>query len=331
MSSEFIEGIMRSLRIRAKIPGGGTGKNSGYVLGRTASGEGPPHLIPIKDLLRHATSGGASVQALLDGITSTRGSLIERGSAGWVGLPPSAANKILADNGAGADPSWKTISALLDAVFSNAQGSILYRDSALWAALAPGTAGQVLNTGGAAANPSWSSVGAIAAPPVFTFDPQGATSNGQATSARGNILTCHSSISVMAVGALMVGISTGTYKIGIAPYNTGTNQITSAPTYTNTFTSAGLSPEAMAFKFASPFAMTAGNTYAVFIVRTDATSTTVLTTISNVTTTAFYSPGLYALGTGVKIRLASLAPLTSDTWTQAENGQHNITLSYALA
>lgn len=53
--------INRVIRgIRDKIPGGGSTQNSGYVIGRTATGEGPPHLIAIADLLRNTGNGSSS-------------------------------------------------------------------------------------------------------------------------------------------------------------------------------------------------------------------------------------------------------------------------------
>jgi hypothetical protein len=73
------------------------------------------------------------------------------------------ANRVLADNGSGADPSFKTLTALLDAVFGSAQGDVLYRGASLWAALAPGTSGNFLQTQGASANPQWAAVTGLSA------------------------------------------------------------------------------------------------------------------------------------------------------------------------
>lgn len=68
---------------------------------------------------------------------------------------PSSAGQVFGDNGASSDPSFQSLSGLLDTDFGSAQGDILYRDSSTWHVLAPGTAGQCLITGGASANPSW--------------------------------------------------------------------------------------------------------------------------------------------------------------------------------
>jgi hypothetical protein len=52
----------------------------------------------------------AEVQAILDEITTTRGSILYRGAAGWAGLPPGTAGNFLKTNGAGADPAWAAAS-----------------------------------------------------------------------------------------------------------------------------------------------------------------------------------------------------------------------------
>lgn len=48
----------------------------------------------------------ADVQKILDELTTTRGSVLYRGAAGWQALAPDTAGKVLQTNGAGADPSW---------------------------------------------------------------------------------------------------------------------------------------------------------------------------------------------------------------------------------
>lgn len=48
----------------------------------------------------------ASVQAILDQISTTRGVILYRGAGGWAALAPGAAGTKLTSGGAGADPSW---------------------------------------------------------------------------------------------------------------------------------------------------------------------------------------------------------------------------------
>jgi hypothetical protein len=52
----------------------------------------------------------ASGTAILDGIGSTRGSVLYRGAASWSALTPGTSGQLLSTGGAGADPSWITAS-----------------------------------------------------------------------------------------------------------------------------------------------------------------------------------------------------------------------------
>lgn len=52
----------------------------------------------------------AQVQEILDQITTTRGSILYRGSTAWAALAPGTAGQYLQTAGAGADPLWATVS-----------------------------------------------------------------------------------------------------------------------------------------------------------------------------------------------------------------------------
>lgn len=52
-----------------------------------------------------------SMDSVLDGITSTRGSILFRGASVWSGLSPGTADRVLTSTGAGADPRWAAASA----------------------------------------------------------------------------------------------------------------------------------------------------------------------------------------------------------------------------
>jgi uncharacterized protein (UPF0333 family) len=97
---------------------------------------------------------GANASAILDLISSTRGTVLYRGATGWAARVPGSANDILRTSGTGTDPTWAALSTLLDQ-YSTSQGAILYRNATSWVALAPGTSGQYLKTLGAGANPAW--------------------------------------------------------------------------------------------------------------------------------------------------------------------------------
>lgn len=124
--------------------------------------------------------GGATLTSLIDtAFGSTRGSVLYRGASGWAELSPGTNGQVLTSGGAGADPSYTTVSAtpggstgniqynnagafggatlssLIDTAFGATQGTILYRGASAWVELAPGTSGQYLQTLGASANPQW--------------------------------------------------------------------------------------------------------------------------------------------------------------------------------
>jgi hypothetical protein len=48
----------------------------------------------------------AALSSVLDGISSTRGTILYRGASGWTALAPGTAGNVLQTGGAGADPSW---------------------------------------------------------------------------------------------------------------------------------------------------------------------------------------------------------------------------------
>jgi hypothetical protein len=92
-----------------------------------------------------------------------QGDIIYRDNTHWTRLPAATNNFILATHGANANPSWTSLSAIIDAVFGisgGVQGSVLYRDATSWTALGPSTNGYILTTHGAGANPDWSSISA---------------------------------------------------------------------------------------------------------------------------------------------------------------------------
>lgn len=148
----------RTIRgIRESIP-------QGYLLGRMEKGEGPVHLVSMRDLQTIGASLGpvpvtytfgdtAEVDLTLTGNAVTADL---RNNSVVVGRMHFTTNhridgRSTASAGAGEE---LTIDTILDWIGA-AQGSILFRDSATWNVLAPGTDTYVLTTHGAAANPTW--------------------------------------------------------------------------------------------------------------------------------------------------------------------------------
>lgn len=58
--------------------------------------------------LSDAPTIAAEVQAILDEISTTQGSILFRGAADWEALAPGTSGQFLKTNGAGADPEWAT-------------------------------------------------------------------------------------------------------------------------------------------------------------------------------------------------------------------------------
>jgi hypothetical protein len=67
------------------------------------------------------TTALAGARALLDGISTTRGTILYRGSDGWSALTAGAADTVLKSQGAGADPQWAATSSATAA--TNAQAA----------------------------------------------------------------------------------------------------------------------------------------------------------------------------------------------------------------
>lgn len=74
---------------------------------------------------------------VLDLLGSTRGSVLYRGSGGWIALTPGTSGQHLITGGAGADPSWATASG--SGLPAGSSGDIQINTSGAFAALTPGT------------------------------------------------------------------------------------------------------------------------------------------------------------------------------------------------
>lgn len=90
------------------------------------------------------------------GTLTQHGVLLGQNTSAVTATAVGATGSVLAGN-TGADPTFQTISAILDNLGAT-QGNVLYRGSSGWVVLAPGTNGQVLSSGGPAANPSWATL-----------------------------------------------------------------------------------------------------------------------------------------------------------------------------
>lgn len=176
--------------------------------------------------------------------------------SGTISLATVANLRLLANiSGITAAPSPNTMSAILDAVFSNVQGTVLYRGASVWAALGPGTSGQFLQTKGAAANPVWAAASSGAAVQAQPANPTGTTSTG------GVMMGLAGAITPTLTGRVLIiisgNITNGTASDGgsvTIRYGTGTAPSNAAAL---TGTAVGTSPQAVAGTVIAPFSVQA--------------------------------------------------------------------------
>ena len=102
-----------------------------------------------------ATPQDITASQVLNMIGSTHGQILFRGASAWAALNPASPNNVFITRGANSDPTYTTMTALLDATMGSDQGSILIRNATQWTQLPAGTYKQVLVTNGAGADPQW--------------------------------------------------------------------------------------------------------------------------------------------------------------------------------
>ena len=117
---------------------------SGQFLKTNGSGADPAWAVGGSGVT--SLTAGAGIDTQPDTIVAT----------GIIALAPVADRTLMANtSGAAAPPVAMTLTALFDAVVSNARGTVFTRTIAGWAGLAPGTNGYFLRTNGSGADVSW--------------------------------------------------------------------------------------------------------------------------------------------------------------------------------
>jgi hypothetical protein len=240
---------------------------------------------------------------------------VNTGTAGQVGVYGSSGNQI----------SGQSLSNILDSNIASTQGTIIYRGASGWQALAPGSTHYVLSTNGAGADPGWVPQSGGGGGNNFGFFPNGGSSYSVSASASMNVIHVANTITVSDLAALFSPVSGGTYKMGIAGWDSVNKKITSSPTYTGSQTAASTSAP-LYFSFSTPDVVTAGD-YAVMMIRTDGTTTTSVSLLYG--SGNQWGPQLYMTGTSTVYALASQAPTTSDVWTYEGGGWWDFALMYS--
>lgn len=197
---------------------------------------------------------------------------------------------------------------------SNVVGSMLYKGPDGWVGVNIGSPGQVLTVDGDTVLPAWKDpTGGGGGVSGFTPSLETLTvSDAQNFAARGTQLKPSQSIKINAASVLLTQVAGGVYQVGIASFDTVTKKLTSAPAYSEAFTSAASGLEPFIVKFTTPFVTTKGTQYLFFVVRTDATGTTSLN--MTYSTSPISSPAIYQPAAAAAWKLASNAPDTTGVW-----------------
>jgi hypothetical protein len=344
------KGTVKIRGIRSPIP-------TGHLIGRTDKGDGDGHMIKAG---RALALGNKRLDVTLSGDVEIN----QKGDATVVGLQgvPVAntaptLNDVLAFNGTEWEPAvggsgsgdvvgpasatdnhiaqfdGVTGKLLKDGGLSSASFDAAGDADAAIAILNGGTTGQVLTKdSNADLDFSWQAGGGGgSSTPSWQFQISPTTSGAHSFATTGNLFTPQIDMTVTGCAFIITTVTGATYKIGIAPYNTGTNKITSAPSYSGVFTAGtGAANKWVNGTFSGGVALTAGTAYVFFIVRTDST-TTVSTTLNFVVGSGtIYAPGFVEIATNRSVHLASIAPGTGDTWTTETPGWYGMVLSYQM-
>jgi hypothetical protein len=157
--------------------------------------------------------------------------------------------------------------------------------------------------------------------------PNFATSSNAAI---GNVLRPVSSGTLIGVGAVGSLTTGNTYEFGFAAYDESTNKLLASPVYTSSFTAPLNGNRAFFAYFSSPLSFSAYNSYLVFLVRTD--STTTVSQSLAVASGAVTSPAIWidAATADTARVLASTSPTTMDTWTAPSQFAWGLSLVYTI-
>lgn len=221
------------------------------------------------------------------------------------------------------------VQLLLDSI-SNIPGSILYRDLTGWTYLVKGADKQVLTSLDAQVGPVWQDppapVGATGE--SYTYCMPALSAEADSFSAVGEQFVSDVDITIWNATFAIGGTLTGSYKVGIAPFDGVNRKITAAPVYgvNRSLTTAGTA-KWINSQFTSPIAMAANQLFLVFVVRTDTGNTGPLNLFF--TTTSVAAPYFnHTVRTSIAMRLASNNPTTADAWS-AVNGYYSLAFGYS--
>lgn len=158
-----------------------------------------------------------------------------------------------------------------------------------------------------------------------------ATTAANNYAAHGIVLTPDHDVVIYGGSFQITTITGATYKVGVALWDNVNFKMTTAPVYSNPWTcTTGHARQDVAGSFATPLAVSQGQSFLLFFVRTDATGSTSATTW-NTTGNPITQPGFYVQSTAnCATDLASVNPLTSDVWTVSSAIWHVFNVLYGI-
>ena len=197
----------RTIRgIRDTIP-------SGFILGRTASDDGPVQLIPLRELARQLKNGslgdlggGGSVSPANPTATATD-TAVNGTATTYMRSDAAPAVRVATNTLYGL---VKMDSAFLDTAVGNVAGGIACRGASVWGQLPTGSAGQILQSNGTGLNPSWVGSSAVTSTIDTTIDDMlfGDGSDGDLTISSGTTLLtrdmCYNNVTISGTASIDV-------------------------------------------------------------------------------------------------------------------------------
>lgn len=218
---------------------------------------------------------------------------------------------------------------LLDSI-TNVPGSFIVRTDAGWVGFSKGSDGQVLVTRDSSVIPVWEDLdvphGVQGQSWQYLSLPTSAENDSQAS--LGEIIQLQKTQKLWQLSFVVAPTVTATYRVGVAPFNKTTNQITAAPIYGVDQTIVGDGTQRwLNCPFIEDVELTAGQDYIFFVNRNDGTGTSVLNVFFN--TSQNVGPWI---GTRTRTlsgaKVAVVNPTTTDTWTRI-NGFYAMMMGYS--
>lgn len=221
------------------------------------------------------------------------------------------------------------IQVLLDSIGLD-PGSMLFRGPDGWLALEAGDAGTVLSSPGTGQPPLWIPTSGLVSPPALQLNVPATATSAQNFATEGIILRPVVSLKMQALQVIFSSVTGGTYRLGVAAFNTATNKIVGAPTWGTPFTvAAGNGQDIRISNLAFNLDLAVSTAWIIMLNRQNGTATTPMTLWFSSTAVSSWalvqgtSVGASSLGS------ATLNPTSGSTWATVGSGIWAFSMLYA--